>query len=69
MESDDELEVIILVKKDKKDYYKRNIAFFKEELEAVNKEIGAAIEYKIIDSEFEEHQTVHEQLLKDIVAH
>ena len=68
MESDDELEVIILVKKDKKDYYKRNIAFFKEELEAVNKEIGAAIEYKIIDSEFEEHQTVHEQLLKDIVA-
>ena len=40
----------------------------KEELEAVNKEIGAAIEYKIIDSEFEEHQTVHEQLLKDIVA-
>ena len=35
MESDDELEVIILVKKDKKDYYKRNIAFFKEELEAV----------------------------------
>lgn len=68
MESNDELEVIILVKKDKKDYYKRNIAFFKEELEAVNKEIGAAIEYKIIDSEFEEHQTVHEQLLKDIVA-
>ena len=49
MESDDELEVIILVKKDKKDYYKRNIAFFKEELEAVNKEIGAAIEYKIIE--------------------
>ena len=67
MESDDELEVIILVKKDKKDYYKRNIAFFKEELEAVNKEIGAAIEYKIIDSEFEEHQTVHEQLLKGYI--
>ena len=35
--------------KDKKDYYKRNLEFFKEELEAVNKEIGAAIEYKIIE--------------------
>ena len=64
----DELEVILLVKKDRKDYYKRNTEFFKEELEAVNIEIGADIEYKIIDSEFEEHQTVHEQLMKDIVA-
>ena len=66
--SDDELDVILLVKKDRKDYYKRNTEFFKEELEAVNIEIGADIEYKIIDSEFEEHQTVHEQLMKDIVA-
>ena len=43
MTSDDELEIILLVKKDKKDYYKRNVEIFKEELEAVNKEIGATI--------------------------
>ncbi|MCB6358320.1 hypothetical protein LI295_19675, partial [Blautia wexlerae] len=27
------------------------------------------ISYTIINSEFEEHQTVHEQLMKEIVAH
>ena len=62
------LRLFFWIKKDRKDYYKRNTEFFKEELEAVNIEIGADIEYKIIDSEFEEHQTVHEQLMKDIVA-
>ena len=69
MTSEDELDAILLVKKDKNDHYKKNIERFREELEAVNEKIDADISYTIIDSEFEEHQTVHEQLMKEIVAH
>ena len=36
MTSADELDAILLVKKDKNDHYKKNIERFREELEAVN---------------------------------
>lgn len=67
MKPEDELKVIILVKKDNYGYYSKNTEFFKQELAEVNSKIGAAIEYTIIDTEFEETRVVHERLMGKIV--
>ncbi|MGN0441547.1 MAG: TM1812 family CRISPR-associated protein [Acutalibacteraceae bacterium] len=67
IKQEDELKVIILVKKDNYGHYARNTEYFKEELAEVNANIGAAIEYTLIDTDFEETRSVHEQLMGKIV--
>lgn len=64
---EDELKVIILVKKDHYGHYNRNAEFFKEELAEANAKIGAAIEYTVIDTDFEETRSVHEQMMGRLV--
>lgn len=64
---EDELKVIILVKKDNYGHYARNTEYFKEELAEVNSNIGAAIKYTLIDTDFEETRSVHEQLMGKIL--
>lgn len=66
LESNDDVKVILLVKKDSKDLGKKNAASFVEELLNVNK-VGAKIDYKIIETEFSEEQSVHEFLMSKIV--
>ena len=67
LSSGDELKVIILVKKDKYGYYEKNVEHFKTELAEANANIGAAISYCEIDTDFEQKKSVHEQLLGRIV--
>lgn len=65
--AEDELKVIILVKKDNYGHYNRNTEFFKEELAVANADVGASIEYTVIDTDFDESRSVHEQLMGKIV--
>ena len=67
LSSDDELNVIILVKKDNYGHYEKNVELFKSELTEVNAEIGAVINYCEIDTDFEQTKSVHEQLMGRIV--
>ena len=64
---EDEVCAVLLVKKDKDGNYQRNAAVFMQELLAANEHIGARIEFKTVESEFEEEQSVHEDLLGRIV--
>ena len=67
LSSGDELKVLMLVKKDEYSHYEKNSQFFIDELNEINKNIGAEIEFKVIDTEFEQSQAVHEQLMLKIV--
>lgn len=67
MSPDDDLKVILLVKKDNYDYYMRNIEYFKQELSEANDGIGASISYCVIGTDFTETRSVHEQLMGRIV--
>ncbi len=67
MQPSDELKVILLVKKDEYSHDEQNVKFFQEELAQFNKNIGAAVSYTIIETDFSQSKTVHEQLMGQIV--
>lgn len=66
-ESDD-ITAILLVKKDENGYYKKNVSACVEELLGVAEKTKATIDYKIIDTEFSQDQSIHDQLLLSIVG-
>ena len=63
----EEIKVVMLVKKDKCGNYRKNTALFVEELMDVNETVGAKIEFKTVESNFDENQSIHEELLGMIV--
>lgn len=65
--SEDELKVVLLVKRDRYGHYKKNAEDYKKELTTINSTIQAKIEYVFVETEFEEIKSVHEDLLKKIV--
>ena len=67
LEKDDEIKVLLLIKKDENGNYQTNSAEFVKELLAINKDISAKIEHKFIETDFSEEQSVHEQLMGRIV--
>lgn len=67
MEKDDEIKVILLIKKDPERNYLRNAEAFVGELMAANENIGARITQVMVESEFDESRSVHEELLGRIV--
>ena len=67
MRRDDSIKFLLLAKKDRHGNYKKNLHRFKEEFEAVNAEIGASVDYVVIDTEFSEEKSVHEKLMGNIV--
>lgn len=67
LKSDDEVKAVLLVKKDELGNYKKNVSECIEELMTVASVSGAKIEYKIIDTDFSESQSIHDKLLLDIV--
>ena len=67
LKKEDEVKVLLLIKKDKAGNYQKNSAKFIEELLVANEKAGAKIEHKFIETEFVEEQSVHEQLLGRIV--
>ncbi len=66
LKADDELKVILLIKKDKYAHYKKNTEDFLAEITEAN-EAGAVISHTIVDTDFEESKAVHEHLMGKIV--
>lgn len=67
IQSNDELKIVLLVKKDDYGHHDKNTEYFKTELNEANEGIGAKIEYSVIDTEFSETKAVHAQLMGRIV--
>ena len=63
LEKDDDVKLLLLIKKDDAGNYQSNSAEFVKELLAINKDIGARIEHRFIETDFSEEQSVHEQLM------
>lgn len=67
MKSSDEIKIVLVVKKDEYGYQEKNVGYFKEEVDQANAEIGAAISYSIINTDFSQTKTVHQKLMGDLV--
>lgn len=67
MTSDDELNIILLEKRDEYGPSKKNTDDFKLELDEANKNIGAKLSYTVIDTDFSQSRMVHEKLMGSIV--
>lgn len=60
--------VVLLKKLDTEGNSDVNAGEFMKELNAINRNIGADIEYRIIDSPFEETRDTHEKLLRAMIG-
>lgn len=63
----DEVKVLLLIKKDAHGNYQENVEEFVTEINEINKEIGAKIEIKYLETDFTEKKSVHEQLMSRII--
>lgn len=64
---EDELKIILLLKKDEIGHFHQNRIAFEEELKEVNASIGSKIEMVVLETDFSQEKTVHEQLMGKIV--
>ena len=64
---DDELKIILLIKKDKNLFYEKNTADYKHEIEEICKTTGAKADFVTIDTDFNQDKENHEQLMKRLV--
>lgn len=67
MKPDDEIKLVLLAKKDRRNVYEKNVERLKEDFEEANKNIGAKYEYVELYSDFEETKEVFETLMVQIV--
>ncbi len=67
LKPDDELKIVLLTKNDEYSYAQKNTEDFIDEINEINRSIGAKIESVTIDTEFSQEQTIHEQLMASIV--
>jgi hypothetical protein len=67
LKSDDELKIILLVKKDGNEFYERNIEEYKKEIECISSEVGINTVCEVIDTDFSQKKEIHEQLMGKIV--
>ena len=65
--AEDDLKILLLVKTDPYGHYKKNTEDFKAEFLEANKTANAKYEFRVIETEFSEEQTTHEQLMSAIV--
>lgn len=64
---EDEFKIILLVKKDGEHSYAQYVDIFKSEMESFSDSIGAGTEYVVIDTDYDQNITVHEQLMGKLV--
>lgn len=64
----EKVKVVILSKEDREGNSAVNLQKFKEELDVINKDIGAEIEYKNIATPFVETRDIHEGLLRSVIG-
>lgn len=67
MIAEDELKVLLLIKKDGNQFYEKNVDDFKAEMSEVLDATGAKAEYVIIDTVFSENKETHEQLMVSLI--
>ena len=67
LKKDEIVKVVLLKKLDAERNSERNEQIFKDELNKINKNIGAKIEYVTIESPFIETKDTHEVLLKNMI--
>lgn len=67
LHSDDDLKILLLLKKDEIGHFHQNRLAFEEELNEVNSSIGAKVELVVIETDFSQEKAVHEQLMGRIV--
>lgn len=68
MKRGEKVKVILLSKVDIDGNSALNAGMFQKELNEINRNIGAVIEYTTLSTPFEETRDVHEMLLKDMVS-
>lgn len=65
--AEDELKIILLIKKDGNTFYEKNTADYKQEIEDICRTTGAKAEFISIDTAFSQEKENHEQLMKRLV--
>ena len=65
--AEDELKIILLIKKDGNTFYEKNTADYKREIEDICRTTGAKAEFVSIDTAFSQEKENHEQLMKRLV--
>lgn len=64
---EDELKIILLIKKDENTYYEKNTADYKQEIEEICRTTGAKADFVLIDTAFSQEKENHEKLMKRLV--
>lgn len=67
MIAEDELKILLLIKKAGNQFYEKNVDDFKAEMSEVLDATGAKAEYVIIDTVFSENKETHEQLMVSLI--
>ena len=65
--AEDDLKIILLIKKDGNTFHEKNTADYKLEIEEVCRNTGAKAEFVSIDTDFSQEKENHEQLMKRLV--
>ena len=67
IKKEDQVKIVLLVKKDPEENYKKNISLCVEEvLDSIGK-INGNMEFKILDTDFSQEEEIHDELLLRIV--
>jgi hypothetical protein len=67
LSAEDEIKILLLLKKDEVGHYEKNKTDFEEELLKVNERCGAQFNIEVLDTDFSQDKSVHEQLMGRIV--
>lgn len=67
VDENDELKVILLIKKDGNSFYEKNTEDYKMEIDDICRDKGAKAEYTLIDTDFVQNKEVHEQLMGKLI--
>ena len=65
--AEDELKIILLIKKDGNTFYEKNTVDYKQEIEDICRTTGGKAEFVSIDTAFSQEKENHEQLMKRLV--
>lgn len=68
LNKDDDVKVVLLKKEDIEGNSERNTGEYKNELDKINLNIGAKIEYKILSAPHDESREIQEKLFKEILG-
>ena len=67
VKAEDELKIILLIKKDRNLFYEKNTADYKHEIEEICANTGARGEIVLIDTVFSQDKEKHEQLMGKLI--